>query len=120
MRNHFRVISVDYEPEDLAAQVPFDGVLLRKIAGPDRPDYWLAELTKPLAWDDNGVARTVTNLVLSARYEGQTIEPGFQRLVVGLAYVTDDTLLSDSELEFAKCRYVAIGGAEGAWQDGAA
>ena len=77
----------------------------------------MAELTKPLAWDDNGVARTVTHLVLGARYEGQTIEPGFQRLVVGLAYVTDDTLLSDSELEFAKCRYVAIGVAEGARKD---
>ena len=56
MRTHFRIISVDYEPEDLAAQVPFDGVLLRKIAGPDGPDYCWAELTKPLAWDDNGVA----------------------------------------------------------------
>ena len=39
MRTHFRIISVDYEPEDLVAQVPFDGVLLRKIAGPDGRDY---------------------------------------------------------------------------------
>ena len=120
MRTHFRITSVDYGPEDLAAQVPFDGVLLRKVAGPDRADYWLAELAKPLEWDDNGVARTVTHVVLAVRYEGETIEPGFQRLVVGLAYVTDDTLLSDSELEFAKCRYVAIGVAENARKGGAA
>jgi hypothetical protein len=71
----FRVTSVDYEPEDLAAQVPFEGTLLRKIPGPDRPDYWLAELARPLAWHDNGTPRTVTHVVLATRYEGQTIEP---------------------------------------------
>jgi hypothetical protein len=113
MRTRFRITSVDYEPEDLSAQVPFDGVLLRKLADPDRPDYWLAELLKPLEWNDDGVARRVAHLVLAARYERETIQPGFQRLMVGLAYVTDDTLLSDSQLAFAKCRYVAIGVAEG-------
>jgi hypothetical protein len=109
----FRVTSVDYEPADLAGQVPFDGTLLRSIAGPDRPDYWLAELVKPLAWDDNGHTRMISHIVLAARYEGQTIERGFQRLTVGIAYVTDPSLLSDAKLDFAKCSYVAIGQAVG-------
>jgi hypothetical protein len=69
----------------------------------------LAALVEPLNWLDNGVSRNVTHIIVAARYEGDTIEPGFERRVVGLAYVTDETLLSDATLDFAKCRYVAIG-----------
>ena len=113
MSARFRVTSVDYEPADLAAQVPFEGTLLRAIPGPDRPDYWLAQLAKPLVWDDNGRKQSISHLILSARYEGQTIQRGFPRLTIGIAYVTDSSLLSDAKLDFAKCRYVAIGEAEG-------
>ncbi len=114
MRTRFRITTVDDAPRDLPAQVPFDAVLLRMMPGPDRPDYWLAELVAPLAWDHDGIARTVTHLVLAARYLGESIEPGFRCLLVNLAYVTDDSLLSDAKLAFEKCRYVATGVAEGA------
>jgi len=115
----FRITSVDYEPRDLAAQLPFEGSLLRRIAGADRPDYWLAELTQPLSWNDQGAARQVTHVVLAARYQGQAIEPGFQRLAVGIAFVKDPTLLQDASLDFTKCHYAAIGVAEGVAEDGA-
>jgi hypothetical protein len=105
----FRLISADYEPDDLRAQLPCVGTLLRPIAGSDAPDYWLAALDSPLTWNDNGSARTVTHLVLAARYEGQSISPPIQRLVTGIAYVVDQSLLEDAQLNFDKCRYVAIG-----------
>jgi len=107
--NRFRLVSADYEPADLIAQLPREGTLIRQIPGPDRPDYWLATLDSPLAWDDNGSPRTVEHLVLAARYEGQTISPPLQRLVTGIAYVVDNSLLNDTKLSFDKCRYVAIG-----------
>jgi hypothetical protein len=45
----FRIGSVDHEPDDLPAQLPLRGRLLRKIAGPPRrPEYWLAELDAPV------------------------------------------------------------------------
>jgi hypothetical protein len=103
------MISVYSAPEDLYGQVPFTAKLLRKVAGPDKPDYWLAELEKPLSWVDAGAPRQITHIVVAARYEGQTIAEDFTRLIVGLAYVTDASVLNDADLTFAKCRYVAIG-----------
>lgn len=111
--HRFRLVSADYGPEDLIAQLPREGTLLRKIAGPDRPDYWLAALDSPLAWNDNGTTRTVKHLVLAARYAGQSISPSVQRLVVGIAYVVDESLLNAARLNFEKCRYVAIGEIDG-------
>lgn len=108
----FRVTSVDHAPDDLYEQVPFDGVLLRKISGPDRPDYWLAELSKPLRWSDSNEDRLITHLVLVSRYTGQTITPGFGKLVVGISFVTDQSALGDDTLDFNKCIYSAIGVAE--------
>ena len=90
-------------------QLPRDGTLLRKVAGPDGPDYWLGALDEPLAWNDKGTARTATHVVLAARYEGQSIVLPVQRIVTGIAYVVDESLLSDERLSFEKCRYVAIG-----------
>jgi hypothetical protein len=109
MAARLRVTSVDSAPDDLYSQVPFTATLLRKVAGPDKPDYWLAELEKPLSWVDAGAARQVTHIVVATRYEGQTITEDFTRLIVGLAYVTDPSALIDADLSFAKCRYVAIG-----------
>jgi hypothetical protein len=56
--------------------------------------------------------RSITHIIVSSRYVGETIDNGFERLVIGVAYVTDPTLLSDQTLAFEKCRYVAIGVAE--------
>lgn len=106
------ITSVDYAPEDLYAQVPFLCSLLREIAGPDRPDYWLASLRQPLRWQRDGRETTVTHVILSARYVGEELTPQTRRIVVGLAYVTDDSLLDDARLDFAKCHYAAIGVAE--------
>ncbi len=113
MSTPFRITRFEYAPDDLAAQVPFDGVLVRRMPGADHPDYWLAELRAPLAWHDGGEPRSVTHIVMAARYQGETIRKGFRRLVVGLAYVTDPSLLEDRRLDFGKCRAVAIGVAEG-------
>ncbi len=33
-------------------------------------------------------------------------------LLIGIAYVTDQTVLGDDALDFGKCRYVAIGTAD--------
>jgi hypothetical protein len=114
MSAQFRITSVDYAPDDLYPQVPFSGRLLRKIAGPDRPDYWLAELESPLSWNNSGRSQSITHLVLSSRYEGQTITPSLHNLLVGVAYVVDPSVLTADQLDLSKCRYIAIGVANGA------
>lgn len=106
------ITSVDYAPEELHDQVPFSAQLLREIPGDDRPDYWIAKLDRPLRWLQQDQEVEVTHLVLAARWVGTRIAPGAQHLPVGIAFVTDSTILSDERLDFAKSAYVAIGIAE--------
>ena len=109
------ISDVDSAPPELHAQAPFQVDLIRELPGPDRPDYWLGQLKQPLQWSRQGELREVTHLVLAARLRGSRI--GRERqLPVGIAYVTDPTLLQDSCVDLAKCCYVAIGMAR---QDGA-
>ena|SRR5687767_2035307 len=106
------VTSVDYAPDDLYDQTPFEANLIREIPGPDRSDYWLSSLPKPIRWLNDGVQTSVDYLVLCARWEGTRIGAGMKSLPVGIAYVVDDTLLKDTRLTFDKCKYVAIGAAD--------
>jgi len=104
------ISTVDYAPGDLYDQVPLRVKLLRQLAGPDRPDYWLGELAQPIRWvsESEGYFE-ISHVVLAARWQGTRIGRGARSLPVGIAYVTDPSLLTDDRLEFGKCRYVAIG-----------
>jgi hypothetical protein len=103
------ITSVDYAPEELDAQTPFMMDLLRQLPGTDRPDYWLAKLDKPLYWNDQGCRREIYYVILAARWVGTAIGKGMKDLPVGIAYVIDETVVTDAELNLAKCKYIAIG-----------
>lgn len=104
----FTISSVDHEPDDLPSQIPFRGRLVRQIAGPDRPDYWLAELERPLSWLTEGGTRTIRHLLLKARWANTAIQAG-AKIPVGICYVIDDAVLSASSFTPAQAVYVAIG-----------
>lgn len=106
---HLTITAVDVAPEELHGQLPLVVDLLRRMPGDDRPDYWLGALRTPVRWTDDGRVREVTHLVLAARWSGTAIAPGVDRLPVGIAYVTDPSLLDDARLDVAKCAYVAVG-----------
>ena len=103
------ITGVDYAPEELHEQTPLVVKLLRVIPGDDRPDYWLGELKTPVRWIDQNHEKQITHVILAARWEGTRIEPNVKDLPVGIAYVTDMSLLNDQRLDFKKCVYVAIG-----------
>jgi hypothetical protein len=103
------VKDVDYAPADLYEQTPFEATLIRQIEGPDRPDYWLASLAKPIRWSNEGVETSIHHLVLAARWVGTRIGYGMNNLPVNIAYVVDESVLNDSRLNLDKCKYVAIG-----------
>lgn len=109
----FTITAVDYAPEDLYAQTPIRGEIIRRISGPDRPDYDVAVLDSPIRWKKGEEERTVSHLVLIARWVGGVLEPNMKMTPVNIAYVTDLSLLTDTELDFRKCDYVAIGVADG-------
>lgn len=66
-------------------------------------------MQKPIRWLKGNDEIAITHVILAARLAGTKIAPGSEDLQVGIAYVTDQTLLFDSELDFAKGSYVAIG-----------
>ncbi len=107
-----RITSVDYAPEELYGQTPFEAVLLRQLAGPDRPDYWLAALAEPLRWLREGGETRVNYIVLAARWKGTRVGRGMRETPVGIAYVVDESVLGDEALVLKKCEYVAIGTAD--------
>ena len=100
--------SVDYAPDDLYHQVPIVARLTRQVPGDDRPDYWLGELARPLSWSTPNGNRTISHIVVAARWVGTSIEAGAQ-LPVGIAYVTDGKQLDEDRLDMKKASYVAIG-----------
>lgn len=104
-----RLRDVDSAPDELYAQVPCEGTLLRRLAGPDRPDYWMARLDVPVRWMNDGRETFVEHVVLAARLQGHSIDAGTRELDVGSAYVVDPSLLADAVLTFDKVRYVAVG-----------
>jgi len=103
------ITGVDYAPPELEGQTPIVVFLLREIPGDDRPDYWLGEVKVPIRWIHENHQLTIRHLVLAARWEGTRIEPNAKDLPVGIAYVTDESLLKDERLNLDKCHYVAIG-----------
>jgi hypothetical protein len=103
------ISSVDYAPEDLYDQVPLIVDLIRQLPGDDRADYWLGALQTPIRWTVDNRVREITHLVVAARWEGTEIAARVQNLPIGIAYVTDQSVLGDARLDFAKSAYVAIG-----------
>jgi hypothetical protein len=103
------VTSVDYAPAELDRQTPFAFNLVRQVPGSDRPDYWLGELEHPLTWLHENIERRITHVIVAARWQGTQIGPGTKNLPIGIAYVTDSAQLDAQAVDFAKCKYVAIG-----------
>ena len=109
----FRLRSVAFAHGDRSDQVPLTVTMLREIPGPDRPDYWLGELKQPLAWvSESEGSFEISHVVLAAQWDNTAICEGATRLPVGIAYVTDVSLLDDERLDLDKIRYVATGVAD--------
>lgn len=94
----------DYAPPDMEEQLPVVCSLLRTIPGKDRPDYWLAKCEKSLKYEN----ADVNYLVVAPKFVGQEIKKGMGAIALGVAYVTDESLIHDNSLSFEKCKYVAI------------
>lgn len=99
-----KIINCDYAPTDMAEQLPIACELMRKIPGSDRDDYWLAKCEKAVRYGE----KKIDYLVLATRFVGQTLENSRGLTALGVAYVTDQSLLQDTRLDFSKCVYVAI------------
>lgn len=103
------VNSVDFAPDDLYHQIPFAVNLIKKLEGIDKSQYWLGKLETPINWLHENQRYSITHISVSARWEGTIIEPNVKKLPIGIAFITDLSLLDDSIMNFEKCKYAAIG-----------
>ncbi|MDC5698237.1 hypothetical protein OO014_13315 [Intrasporangium calvum] len=118
----------DQAAEELTWQLPVNGELYRLLPGPDRPDYSLVVLPRPLhfypaeGFDLERVAAAqrvpdrkgrpmvrVHALVVCARFVGEQLHPQMSDLPVHIAFVLDDSLARDERLDFAKVEYAGSG-----------
>ena len=118
----------DSAPRELEWQLPLEGELYRLIPGPDRPDYSLLVLERPLHFypppsfdltrveadqrveDRKGRPMVrVHALLVCARFVGQQLHPGMRDLAVNIAYVIDNSLARDALVDFAKIEVAAVG-----------
>jgi hypothetical protein len=103
------ITSVDHAPEALHNQIPVVVRLIREIPGDDRHDYWLSEMKTSVISNHGNHERQITPPVLAARWEGICIEPHVRDLPIGIAWVTDSSLLNSAKLDLERCSCVAIG-----------
>ncbi|SFT11645.1 hypothetical protein [Mucilaginibacter polytrichastri] len=102
------ITAVDYAPEELYGQIPFEVELLCEVPGSDRPDYWIGKLHPELKWIKDSFERKVTHVVIATRWQGTSILLKVKDLPVGISYVTDLKLLEEGFIDFNKLQYVAI------------
>ena len=122
------ITGLDVAPPELEWQLPLNGELYKLLPGPDRPDYSVMVLERPLHFypaesfdlgrleDDQRTEDRrgrpmvrVHALLLCARFVGQQLHPGMSDLPVNLAYVIDNSLARDDLVDFAKIEYAAVG-----------
>jgi hypothetical protein len=103
-----KITSVDYAPDELYEQTPFEAVLLREIPG---RGYWVAALAKPIRWSRNGIESSASRLILEARWLGTRIGRGMSDIPVNIAYVVDESVWADAWFDFGKCESLAVGAA---------
>lgn len=123
----FVLTRLDLGPAELEAALPLRADALRVMPGPDRPDYLLARFERPLKYrtpvgfdparadpslrgrDADGEFVVVQGIVVCARFVGQGFRSGMRDLAINIAYVIDNSLANDAQLDFAKLEYVAVG-----------
>ncbi|HEX9391162.1 MAG TPA: hypothetical protein VF928_07605 [Usitatibacteraceae bacterium] len=103
------ITSVDHAPEKFHAITPIEVRLIRRLPGPDRPDYWLGEVLKPFEYMVDAGTLVARHFILAARWQGTQIEPKVENLPINIAVVTDDSQLTELCVDFAKSNFVAIG-----------
>jgi hypothetical protein len=106
----FSILHVD-GAEDFDGELPLKGEILRQLPGPDRPDYFLAALDTPFTWKKE--KKIISHVIIAARWVGGALSATMSNTPVNIAYVIDDSVLSDERLDFRKCYYAAIGAADG-------
>lgn len=123
----FVITRLDVGPEELSAVLPLRARVIRVMPGSDRPDYVLCFTERPIPFrpppgfdlsrvhpqalsrDALGDLVAIQGIVICTRLVGDTFRGGMKDLAINIAYVVDNTLTRDAQVDFAKLEFAAIG-----------
>jgi hypothetical protein len=132
----FELVDIDYDQTgfgelhavpELKAQLPRTATLAHRFSGPDRDDYFSAVLERPVKYhpsaqfdwtrtqpefvavDDAGRFVWVGAIIIASLRLGTQIHAGMKNFPVYVAYVIDNTVGRDEQLDFAKCDSIGWG-----------
>jgi hypothetical protein len=123
----FVITRLDVGPEELSAVLPLRARVIRVMPGPDRPDYVLCFVERPIPFrppagfdlsrvhpesitrDARGELVAIQGIVICTRLVGDSFRGGMKDLAINLAYVIDNSLTHDVQVDFGKLEYAAIG-----------
>jgi hypothetical protein len=123
----FVITRLDVGPEELSAVLPLRARVIRVMPGSDRPDYVLCFVERPIPFrppagfdlsrvhpdfitrDARGELVTIQGIVICTRMVGDNFRGGMKDLAINIAYVIDNTLTREAQVDFAKVEFAAIG-----------
>lgn len=103
------LIIEDFDAVPQGAAAPLRVDLLHPLLSDDGSEYWLGSLEQPILYQKDGQSVDVRHAVVAPGWAGTSFHHAFEGGRVNLAYVTDNTLLNDAKMSFAKVDYVAFG-----------
>jgi len=99
-----RISDPDSAPEWFSEVMPLEMRALRQFDSDDGSQYILTELLTPI----EGPKGEVTHLVVGGRWVGAPLTGGVGGTPANVAYVSDQSLLSDKKIDFSKAEFSAI------------
>ena len=104
-RLYFSINDIDTGPIELRERLPVAGMIFEKLNHVDGSEYYLATLKK--LFQSEG--RKITYIIVGARNLGEYISPKMKDFAVNIAYVIDDSLINQKNMDFNKGEFAAIG-----------
>lgn len=105
----FSVVIDRFDALPSGGHEPMSVRIIRRLNSEDGAEYWLGELPSKIAYEKAGRTISVKYAVVAPGWQGMSFVDAFEDGRVNLAYVTDETLLQDTSMDFAKADYVAFG-----------
>ena len=102
---YFSINDIDTGPIELRDRLPVAGMIFEKLNHEDGSEYYLATLKEPFQRQ----GRQITYIIVGARNLGEHISPKMKDFPVNIAYVIDDSLINQKNMDFNKGEFAAIG-----------
>ena len=104
-RLYFSITDIDTGSVKLRENIHTEGMIFNKLNHDDGSEYYFATLKKPLQSE----GRQIIYIIIGARDLREHIGPKMKNFPINIAYVIDDSLIDQKNMDFNKGEFVAVG-----------